>query len=250
MRAPKHQTYDSDFYADQQHDSYLSAKAVLPLLQAAIAPQSVVDVGCGVGTWLRAWREIGTRSIFGIDGDYVLTSGLQIPESDFSAMDLTRPQSIGSRYDLAESLEVAEHLPPHAARPFVDFLCSLAPVVLFGAAIPFQGGTAHLNERWPEYWAGMFFANGYEVFDLIRPAIWTNPNVKFWYAQNTFIYVQRDQLHKYPNLSGRKSQFRHLARLHPGHLGRKSKAAYVLHRAFSWPATVAVRGFRRVAAGG
>jgi hypothetical protein len=203
-----------------------------------------VDVGCGVGTWLRAWKEIGAHSVFVIDGEYVLAAALQIPGSNFAPMDLTRPQSIGHRYDLAESLEVAEHLPPQAARPFVDFLCSLAPVVLFSAAIPFQGGTAHLNEKWPEYWAAMFFANGYEAFDPIRPAIWTHQDVEFWYAQNTFVFVSRDQIHKYPNLAGRKSEFQSLARLHPGHRGRKSKVAYLWHRILSWPATVALRRLR------
>lgn len=235
------QIYDQNFYADQQDGSYLSAKEILPLVQEAIVPRTIVDAGCGVGTWLRAWKEAGAASILGIDGEYALTAGLQIPAEHFTAMDLTCPRSIGRSFDLAQSLEVAEHLPAQAARPFIDFLCSLAPVVLFGAAIPFQGGTAHINERWPEYWAKMFLANGYATFDPIRPKIWKNPHVQFWYAQNTFLFVKCDRISSYPNLTNKRDRLQSLARIHPGHKGLQSKVAYAWHKALAWPLTTAVR---------
>src|SRR5579862_3100091 len=66
---------------------------------------------------------------------------------------LDRPFNLGRSFDLAMSFEVAEHLPPDAAKGFVDSLTRLAPLVLFSAAIPFQGGVGHINEQWPEYWA-------------------------------------------------------------------------------------------------
>ena len=51
--------YNEEFYKNQCEGSYRSAKIVLDKA-LSILPQvnSVIDVGCGVGTWLKAWQEI------------------------------------------------------------------------------------------------------------------------------------------------------------------------------------------------
>lgn len=184
--------YTKNFYYDQMDKSYQSACIVLPLLFTRFRPASVVDIGCGVGTWLAVCRELGINRTLGIDGDYVPRNALKIPTSDFLALDLNYPLNISDRFDLAMSLEVAEHLPPERAEDFVSDLCSLSNVVLFSAAIPFQGGTGHLNENWPEYWAALFRARGFRVIDFIRPLVWTNNNVDVWYRQNLFVFVKED----------------------------------------------------------
>jgi hypothetical protein len=109
-------------------------------------------------------------------------------------MDLKAPSELSNRFDLAQSVEVAEHLPKEVAGAFVSFLCSLAPVVLFGAAIPYQSGSEHINEQWPSYWAELFLQNGYVAIDAIRDRVWNNPNVESWYCQNTLVYVQTEHL--------------------------------------------------------
>jgi hypothetical protein len=50
------------------------------------------------------------------------------------------------RFDLAISLEVAEHLPEGSAGALVSTLIEAAPVVVFSAAIKGQSGTNHINE--------------------------------------------------------------------------------------------------------
>jgi hypothetical protein len=74
----------------------------------------------------------------------------------------------------------------------VDCLTRLGQVVLFSAAIPHQGGTHHVNEQWPDYWAALFERHAYTVVDAIRPRIWNDPDVEWWYAQNTLLFVHRD----------------------------------------------------------
>jgi hypothetical protein len=103
-------------------------------------------------------------------------------------------------FDLAISLEVAEHLPEEAADAFVESLTRLASVVLFSAAAPYQGGEHHVNERWPVYWAERFATHGYLSVDCIRRRIWANPAVEWWYAQNAFLYVERGRLESGPAL--------------------------------------------------
>jgi hypothetical protein len=87
------------------------------------------------------------------------------------------------------SLEVAEHLPPERAQSFVADLVALAPAVLFGAAIPGQGGVNHLNEQWQSYWAAHFASHGYASFDVVRPAIWNDAAIPAWYRQNAVLYL-------------------------------------------------------------
>jgi hypothetical protein len=95
---------------------------------------------------------------------------------------------IGRRFDLACSLEVAEHLSPSVADQLVLALVKAAPVVLFSAAIPRQGGTSHVNEQWASYWAEKFKRHGYVAIDCLRPALHGDRRVDWWYRQNALIY--------------------------------------------------------------
>lgn len=187
-------TYDAAFYAHQQDGSLRSAREIVPQLMQLVAPASVVDVGCGVGAWLRVFQECGVGTIAGLDGEWVDAALLQIPPTAFRQIDLSRRFHLGGRFDLALSLEVAEHLPPESAPLFVESLTDLAPVVVFSAAVPFQGGVEHKNEQWPDYWAPLFARHGYRVVDCLRRRIWNNDRVQFWYAQNLLMFVRHDRL--------------------------------------------------------
>jgi SAM-dependent methyltransferase len=192
--------YTDEFYRRHRDVSLRSAREIVPLVLRLVQPRSVVDVGCGIGTWLSVFREHGVRDVCGMDGGWVDTTMLIIPEDRFLAVDLRRPLPVDRRFDLAVSVEVAEHLPDECARTFVDSLTRLAPVVLFSAAIPFQGGTGHINEQWPEYWVKYFSENGYAVVDCIRRTVWQNPNVEWYYAQNALMFVSPDFLMRSPAL--------------------------------------------------
>lgn len=196
--------YTRDFYLGQQGGSYASASVVVPIVKQIFAPKSVCDVGCGVGTWLKAWNDNGIFNICGLDGEYVDRSQLMIDERDFRCHDLRKPLPLGVKYDLAMSLEVAEHLPPDRSESFIAELTSLAPVVIFSAAIPEQGGTDHINERWQSCWAKLFENRGFTPLDVIRPAIWENDAVERWYRQNTIAYCQNDVVAEYSSRSGRQ----------------------------------------------
>lgn len=184
--------YDAQFYEGQADGSLRSAMVIAPLIVELLHPASVVDVGCGVGTWLSAFRMAGIHDLTGLDGDYVDRARLQIPAESFIPSDLSNPPSLGRRFDLAVSMEVAEHLPERQADAFVQYLTDLAPTVLFSAAIPAQGGLAHVNEQWPSYWAAKFERHGYSVHDVVRPAVWDRPEVEWFYAQNVLLYTHPD----------------------------------------------------------
>jgi SAM-dependent methyltransferase len=192
--------YDSRFYDGQQDESLRSARKVVPIVLGLVPATSVCDLGCGRGTWLKAFMENGVEDVLGIDGDYVDRTKLAVPADRFHAHDLSCPLEAPRRFDLAVSLEVAEHLPHSVAESFVGALVALAPVVLFSAATPLQGGVGHVNEQWQEYWASIFARHRYQWIDCIRPRIWTDSSVASWYRQNTLLYASAEAISGNPQL--------------------------------------------------
>lgn len=190
---------DSTAYPAEKYEAWLpmaisSARAILPPVIQMIRPASVLDVGCGLGIWLSVCRELGIEHIHGIDGAYVPRDLLKIPESCYSAVELHDSWPDLGPFDLAISLETAEHLDPEAAERYVDNLVSVAPVILFSAAIPFQGGNDHRNEQWPEYWVAKFRQRGFTCIDCLRHTIANDLSIDWWYRQNVFLAASSQYL--------------------------------------------------------
>lgn len=187
--------YKDEFFRDRHARTAYAAETVLGILQPTLpALQSAVDIGCGVGTWLSVLQRQGVREVRGVDGHWVDVANLVIPAESFSHHDLQADLDLGRRYDLAISLEVAEHLPPARAPGFVAWLTGLSDVVLFSAATPRQGGRNHFNEQWQDYWAALFANRDYVPLDFIRTRIWNDPKIATWYRQNLLVYVRRSRV--------------------------------------------------------
>jgi SAM-dependent methyltransferase len=207
--------YTEEFFDRHLEGSRRSALLVVPMIMDLVRPKRVVDVGCGRGTWLAAFRDYGAEEILGIDGDYVDPDRLEIAQHEFLACDLSSPLVLDRRFDLAVCLEVAEHLPEGSADNLVALLTSLAPVVLFSAAVPSQGGTNHVNEQWPDYWAARFEDRGYKLCDSIRDRIWDSPDVEWWYAQNILLFSRQQMATPEPAPNGDRPRWPALRRVHP-----------------------------------
>ena len=208
--------YTDAYFAMHESGAVRSARAIVPLVIDLIHPRSVVDVGCGTGAWLSVVIDSGVDDVLGVDGAYVDPARLLIPAERFVAHDLETPLELGRRFELALSLEVAEHLPASSGSVHIKSLVDLAPVVLFSAAVPGQGGIGHVNEQWQDYWAGLFAEHNYVPVDAIRPVIWKRQEVEPWYAQNVLLYVARDVLAQFPRLEAEAGRNDRLLRVvHP-----------------------------------
>lgn len=186
--------YKDSFFADRHARTVYAANTVLGVVLPVLPPvQAAVDIGCGVGTWLSVARGLGAADIAGVDGPWVDTRNLAIPRECFTHHDLGSDLDLGRRFDLAISLEVAEHLPASRAEGFVAWLTRLSDFVLFSAAIPLQGGRNHVNEQWPDYWADLFARQGYRPADFVRRQIWNDPRIATWYRQNLLVFVRRER---------------------------------------------------------
>lgn len=193
--------YNKSFYSNLHDETEYSAEAITGIVQDLIKPSSVVDVGCGVGTWLKVMERNGINDILGIEGTWVKDEAIVISKDKFLKADLSKPLQIDRQFDLAISMEVAEHIEERKAEQFVKSLVSLAPAILFSAAVPGQGGVHHVNEQWPDYWKERFVKYGYASVDCVRPQIWNDKRIKVWYIQNSFLYIKQDKLSNYPGLT-------------------------------------------------
>lgn len=211
--------YDEKFYLNQIPGSERSAHLILSFLFKYFKPNSIIDVGCGAGTWLKAARNLGVNQVLGIDGDYAYSS-LVINDIFFEACDLNAPIVKDKKFEMLFSLEVAEHLNVGRAEGFIADLCKISDVILFSAALPNQGGTDHRNENWPEYWAKYFYNNGYYPLDFIRDVFWNNDDVEWWYRQNILIFVTASSHQMYFNNFGIADMTR-LTRIHSKLIGVK-----------------------------
>ncbi|MGY3361268.1 hypothetical protein ACVWZK_007931 [Bradyrhizobium sp. GM0.4] len=182
--------YSAGYYDGISNASKRSAEAMLPRIFEVVQPKSWVEIGSGTGSWTKTAMELGIPECMAVDGPWVKDSELLIPEDKFVKHDLTQPLNLNRRFDLALSLEVAEHLDERFADSMVNTLVSHADVVVFGAAIPMQGGTHHVNEQWPNYWISKFLDHKYQCFDFVRPTCWTDDRIAPFYVQNTFLFVK------------------------------------------------------------
>ncbi|MNG06715.1 hypothetical protein D3C84_899730 [compost metagenome] len=116
---------------------------------------------------------------------------MNIPENNFLQHDLTKSLQLNKKFDLAISLEVAEHLPESAANIIVETLTNHSDCILFSAAVPGQGGQYHINEQWPEYWHQKFKSKDYLAYDVLRNEFWNNEKIFWWYKQNIILYAKK-----------------------------------------------------------
>lgn len=163
------------------------AKAAFTAVLSECKVNSLLDVGCGTGTWLKAALDLGVAEIFGVDGVHISTDRLLVSADYFQQQDLTLAWDLNRRFDLVICLEVAEHLDSCFAKLLIETLTIHADRVIFGAACPGQPGQHHVNCQWPVYWQELFNSCGFACSDTLRWKIWNDSQIEPWYRQNIFI---------------------------------------------------------------
>lgn len=174
-----------------------AAKIILPILFDVYHPKSVLDVGCGLGSWIKVCQDDFNVDICGIDGPWLDKELLYVSEEKILIKDLTKEIQLNKKYNMVISLEVAEHIDQLYTHNFIKTLINHSDIILFSAAIPGQGGMNHLNEQEFNYWIDIFASHGYEAYDFVRPKIWHLDDVEWWYKQNSFLFVNKSHNQKH-----------------------------------------------------
>jgi methyltransferase family protein len=174
-------TYGPEFFKDRSVTVMASAVGLVPALCGLLSPSSVLDVGCGQGEWVEAFKVYCCEDVLGVD--------IAAPEGEnYLRVDLTERLGLGRVFNLALCLEVGEHLPESAADTLIDTLATHSDTVVFSAAVVGQEGTGHINCQPHEYWHEKFEARGYAMEDTIRPLIAMDWRISPWYRSNVFLY--------------------------------------------------------------
>jgi SAM-dependent methyltransferase len=193
----------------------VSAVKILNLLFEIYRPHSILDVGCGLGIWLSVAKNIGVTDIHGIEGPWLNPEQLQIEPESVTIQDLDQPFHLDRSFDLIICLEVAEHLPTKTAIPFIASLVNHGDIILFSAAIPYQGGHNHINEQFPSYWADLFAKYDFIPLDMLRKQIWDDQSIHWWLRQNILLFVRREIANKKPTFAKHIDSSKPLSIVHP-----------------------------------
>lgn len=199
--------YDYSFYSvgNKRYRAYLTGLYTLQPLVKRLGIKSVVDFGCGVGGWLCAAKKLGIHDVLGIDGDYVNRDYLMIENQEFLATNLEKEVSLERKFDLAVSIEVAEHLHEEFADTFIDSICKSADLVFFSACQPGENGPNvdinHFNEQPIEYWEKKFNDRGYQRLDLRKYytkldedlQMHSKHRISLWVRLNSSLYVKNER---------------------------------------------------------
>lgn len=203
--------YNEQFYASLKDDECKAvsfANFYIPELMKLFQMHSVIDIGGGVGTFVKEAMQAGVEEGICVDL-YEGESCLEIDKDYFLSFDLNQIsqrkdellEKLGyQKYDLAVCLEVAEHLEKGNAVDLIDLLTGCSDIILFSAAIPYQGGDGHVNEQWPEYWEDLFRQKDYKKVDWFRRKFWDAYECIGYYRQNVLLYMKEDKISEYPQI--------------------------------------------------
>ena len=185
--------YNSDYYerniaAPAARSAGTIANSILNDFKAT----RVIDVGCGTGALLLTLRDKGCE-VFGLEYAEAALRYCRARRLNVAKFDLERDVFNDNRaFDVAVSMEVAEHLPETVADRYVDLLTRLSRVVVFTAAPPGQGGDDHVNEQPPSYWIRKFQWRGFEHAEELsqrwRESWRASGDVESWYYKNLMIF--------------------------------------------------------------
>ena len=183
--------YNEHFFKRTKRMEMPSAQAVAHILIKHFHPKSIIDIGCGVGIYLKEF-ENNNVDIIGFDSAAAALNG-SLVGNKIKLHDLCKPLTLNKSFDLCLCIEVAEHLKPECGDILLETLTGLSQNIVFTAATPGQGSEeiGHINEQSHEFWINAFeqmgFALDKESTENIKKEMEDN-SVVWWITKNLMIF--------------------------------------------------------------
>ena len=154
-------------------------------------PKNVLDVGCGLGAYLKLFNKLGVEEIIGVDGFTPKQSFLK--PDQYIRYDLTHPLDLQGKFDLVMCLEVAEHLPSGSEVNLIETLNNHASnILIFSAAEVGQPGNGHINCQPFEYWANLLANQGW--FPMLAETLFLRCISSFsWFRRNLVLVEKKSE---------------------------------------------------------
>lgn len=184
--------YKTQYYAKRIEDPWRSeANQIGIVLMNYFEPESVIDFGCAVGAHLEPFHK-NNIAVQGVEGNKKGIEYAVIPKKYISHHDLRKPFDSNRKYDLAISIEVAEHIPQQFDDVYVNSICASASNIVITAAPPGQGGTHHVNEQPNEYWIDKFERRGFSYRENANKELAAQFEVSnsTWVEENLLIFKE------------------------------------------------------------
>ena len=176
--------YDDDFFSKRDGDKHDFSIILGEYATIKLGLRSVIDFGCGIGSFLSGVKKFGLNEIKGIEAGY--ESAKKYLVEDVSANICLGNVAVVSnfgKFDAAISIEVAEHLLPEQADSFCKNLAnSSSRFIIITAAEPGQEGMYHFNCQKKSYWIKKIESLGFDYRKDLSDKIsngWEERRVKF-----------------------------------------------------------------------
>lgn len=154
--------YTEEYFEKRAEPPYEpGAEVVVDVLYNRFDPDSVLDVGCAIGVYLKHFADRGVSG-HGIEGAQKAVDNALV--DSITQLDLRDGFQTKEKFDLVLCIEVAEHLHPIYADGLVDSVVSAAADdahIVYTAAQPGQFGTHHVNLQPESYWVDKFTERGW-----------------------------------------------------------------------------------------
>lgn len=159
------------------------------------SPQSVLDLGSGLGMYIKAFKEYGSNEVLGVDGfdepDDIVC------ENCYVKHDLRKPLDLGKKFNLVICVEVIEHIDSQYENNLLNSINEHAEnIIVFSAAHINQPGVGHINCRPVQYWIAKWKNLGWEVNFFDTEAV-RSLGTFYWFRRNLLVLQKRNVKNNY-----------------------------------------------------
>lgn len=185
--------YGTDFFKNHHDDKRINENLqITTLIYNKFKPNSVVDFGCGIGSYLYFFSKFGISKLKGFEGSKKAIELAIINKGYIERCDISKKIDLNEKYDICICFEVAEHLNEDCVETFLDNLCSSSDTILFTAAPPNQGGRHHVNLKPIQYWTQKFKERHYNyqtsLTDEFKKDLDNKVDTMPWMKNNLMIF--------------------------------------------------------------
>lgn len=185
--------YSKEYYQSINKDESTQASKLAEVIKEMYRPNSVIDIGCGTGLYL---KDIDCYK-FGFDfsKDAFDPEVIQVKREFVVTRDLTQPFEPKSKFDIAICFEVLEHIGSEYSDIIAENISKYADILIVTASPPGQAGLNHVNCQPQWYWNEKFEKLGFhrdyfDEYQIVSKIFQVHHTI--WIIRNLMVYKKNE----------------------------------------------------------